>query len=220
MPPAHCFSLPPFTMNRKRALHTLPHARCHSADAVGLVFWGLALTLYPELCASPASDRDALCAPEALDIYLPLLSKPFPGATAIAQLHGTLLRTQAQRAAVTSWTPSPVTTEKTTRSRRGREKRSRRRCLSYPPLLNGWSICWMHPGRMLRCVPAPIYYAVFVYLGCRWTNPHFIPSSRSLKETSRLQDICAEVVRKSPHIYSNYHITSCRSASFEYDYFF
>ncbi len=92
------------------------------ADAVGPALWGLARTPSRELRAAAASARDALCAPEALDIYLPLLSTPSPAATAVAQLLGTLLRTPAQRSAVTNWTPSPVSPEQTTRSRRGWEK--------------------------------------------------------------------------------------------------
>ncbi len=64
-----------------------------------------------------------LLARQRLSTYtLPLLSTPSPAATAVAQLVGTLLRIHAQRSAVTTWTPSPVSPEQTTRSRRGWEK--------------------------------------------------------------------------------------------------
>ncbi|KJA13583.1 hypothetical protein HYPSUDRAFT_543356 [Hypholoma sublateritium FD-334 SS-4] len=112
--------------------HREPHTRAavaralrvlaaRTADAVGPALWGLARTPTCELRAAAAACDD-LCASEALDIYLPLLATPSAAATAIAQLLGTLLRTPAQRAAVTGWMPTPVSPEQTTRSRRGWEK--------------------------------------------------------------------------------------------------
>ncbi|KJA20911.1 hypothetical protein HYPSUDRAFT_203311 [Hypholoma sublateritium FD-334 SS-4] len=150
------------------AAHCEPHTRAavaralrvvaaSTADAVGPALWGLARTPARELLAAAAATCDGLCAPEALDIYLPLLATPSAAATAIAQLLGTLLRTPAQRTAVTNWTPSPASPEQTTRSRRGWEKTAAA-ATPVVPVVARWLVALLDaPGKNYKMDEAVLY---------------------------------------------------------------